>query len=129
MRTPDLITWDASSKHRQFDKSPRIGFTKSGVISLNPSAQALLGITAGDYIIFYQDRNEPKSWWVAKSDAEHGVVTRAIKKGGSKNLLVNWSAVAKTFRSSTGQSGSCRCQVDIEAVEGKYELITAALKS
>lgn len=129
MRKPDLITWDASTKHRQFDKSPRIGFNKSGVISINPPAQVLLGVKAGDYIVFYQDRNEPRSWWVAKSDAANGVVTRAIKKGGSKNLLVNWSAVAKSFRASTGQSGSCRVQVGIEAVEGKFELITSALES
>lgn len=129
MRKPDLITWDASSKHRQFDKSPRLGFSKAGVISINPPAQVLLGIKAGDYIVFYQDRNEPKSWWVAKSDPANGVVTRAVNKGDSKNLLVNWSVVARTFRASCGQSGSCRVQVGIEAVEGKFELITSALKS
>lgn len=129
MRKPDLITWDASTKHRQFDKSPWIGFNKTGVISINPPAQVLLGVKAGDYIVFHQDRNEPRSWWIAKSDAANGVVTRAIKKGGSKNLLVNWSIVVKAFLTSCGQSGSCRVQVGIEAVEGKFELITSALKS
>lgn len=129
MRKPDLITWDASSKHRQFDKSPRIGFNKTGVISINPPAQVLLGIKAGDYIVFYQDRNEPASWWISKSDSAHGVLVRSNDKAGAKALVANWSVVVKTFLASCRQSGSCRVQVGIEAVEGKFELITSALKS
>lgn len=128
MKTPDLITWDASTKNGKFDSSPRISFGKSGIISINLAAQRLLELKDGDYIVFHQDRNEPSSWWIEKSTPGKGIKVRSTKSG-SKALLANWSIVVKAFLSSVKQNTGCRVLVGTECVASRYELITSALKS
>lgn len=79
----------ASSKYSRLP-SVNIGYT-SGIIYFNESAKQLTNIKAGDKIEFLQDEDNPKDWYLAKS--ENGFEVRDKKK--SKGVLVQSSKIVK----------------------------------
>ena len=79
-------------------KQPRVTFGKSGIISFNPAACALLELKPDSKIALSQDEEEPDNWYFYL-DKEAGYTVRAgyDKKGCLFNHAVLGKEVTKYF--------------------------------
>ncbi|MGN6435970.1 MAG: hypothetical protein ACTHMM_05525 [Agriterribacter sp.] len=72
----------------------KITFSKNGGISINKTAQSLLGIGNKDKITLSQDEDEPENWYIHK-DPHHGFEMRIASSG---QLLFTHVNLVKTFK-------------------------------
>ena len=79
---------------RHSTKSPRISFTKAGVLVLNSNAMQKMNLKAGDKISLAQDPDSPSNWYLFK-DKENGFELR----NGYKNKagLINHRQLCDLF--------------------------------
>ena len=70
-----------------------ITFTKSGCISFNRKAVETIGLKTGDKLIFFQDEENPKDWYMKISEDKGAELRRAV--------TVDWFVISpwllKTF--------------------------------
>ena len=109
--------------------NPMISFVKSGVIVINPSAAKKLGLKLGDQIIFHQDENKKKNWYLEKRMA-NGFLLRKNKTSKSGSLIVNAAMVVREFLRSLGITGSLQVPISTDLIDGKYyAILTTELES
>jgi hypothetical protein len=73
-----------------------ITFSKSGTISLNRPAIALLELSEGDKISLAQDEENPSDWYLYK-DAENGFALRTKDYAKSNQYTFNHKALQTSF--------------------------------
>ncbi len=73
---------------------PRMNFSKTGVISLNPAAVEQLKLTVKDRITLAQDPDTPENWYLFK-DQNYGYQLRPGYK--EVGLMFNHIALKKTI--------------------------------
>jgi hypothetical protein len=101
--------------------APRVSISRTGVISFNKAAVALMDIKAGDKISFGQEDTEDADWLVFK-DPENGFPVRAteVKKSGS--AAFNHSTLSKSLFESYGldddeEKNTFQVQIASEPIE------------
>ena len=99
-----------------------ITFTKSGCISFNRKAVETIGLKAGDKLIFFQDEENPKDWYMKISE-DKGAELRATTSGNG-GLVCNFAVVAQNVFTSTGTSSRVKFQILTHPDNDMYAIIT-----
>lgn len=99
-----------------------ITFTKSGCISFNRKAVVAIGLKPGDKLIFFQDEENPKDWYM-KISKNKGAELRATTSGNG-GLVCNFAAVAQNVFTSTGTSSRVKFQILTLPENDMYGIIT-----
>ena len=124
-----------------------ITFTKSGCISFNRKAVETIGLKTGDKLIFFQDEENPKDWYMKISE-DKGAELRAttsgngglvdgetstlaihhchIIKGDTRGTisLIAISLVVQNVFTSTGTSSRVKFQISTHPDNDMYAIIT-----
>jgi hypothetical protein len=126
-----LKTFDLSNTKTIVTKEPVIRISKSaGLISLNASAAAAIGLAAGDRIVFVQDEDSPRDWYIKKSTDDNAFPVRDDE--GRKDL--NSSHIAHRIINSAQkasdkewQAAGFKLQANPVEMDGEnyYLIITA----
>lgn len=80
--------------------SPKVSFTKTGLITFNKKAVELLGIKEGDNVSLCQDEEEPNNWFVAKE--KEGFSVRDVSGNKVGTLSFNHKELVNTFLNCFG---------------------------
>ena len=99
-----------------------ITFTKSGCISFNRKAVETIGLKTGDKLIFFQDEENPKDWYMKISE-DKGAELRATTSGNC-GLVCNFAVVAQNVFTSTGTSSRVKFQISTHPDNDMYAIIT-----
>ena len=112
---------------------PKISFQKSGLISINPEAAALLKLKVGDAVKLYQNPTDKEDWYIAK--AKGGFQLRSLTGSLEGHLAFSSKALKDmVFESVESTSTSSSCPISAEEVvkvDGSINahlIITAAIK-
>jgi hypothetical protein len=103
---------------------------RAGLISLSKAAVELLGVSVGNGVVFLQDEDSPRDWFICKSNTDVSFVLRTSDK--KKQFDFNSSVLAKKILSSLQvreEYISCGFMIQKKAVEidgQKYFLIITA---
>lgn len=109
-----------------------INFTV-GTVSINTVAAEMMGFQPFDCVVFAQNEDEPKEWFVRKcANKEDGFALRKHKNSANNHLVFNAISITERIKESVAcNKVSSRCNIGTEPTqEGEFvwwELITAML--
>ncbi|MDR2913457.1 MAG: hypothetical protein LBV74_01245 [Tannerella sp.] len=79
-----LKTFDLSNSKTVVLKEPTIRISRSaGLISFNKSVTELLAINNGQKIVFVQDEESPRDWFIKKATEPNAFLVRVVDDGRS----------------------------------------------
>jgi hypothetical protein len=106
---------------------------KNGFISFSKAACDILEIKHGDYVIFNQDEERPKDWYISKTKGETGFKVRSKNVSGKclgSDAKFNCSALTKAITKSLKIEGlSIGFMIACEPVENIEPKMFAILTS
>lgn len=70
MNKKDCITFDARSARRRVDFKPMVHVASSGLCRFTIPAIEIMGLKAGDAVIFHQGKRDKAEWAVEKADLQ-----------------------------------------------------------
>lgn len=105
-----------------------ININISGVMRLSGTSVEILKLKTKDTVTFYNDKDNPKDWYIKPHEKEGGVTLRNSTKG-SMALLANNASIAKKILDSISLTKSAHMIVATKAnLEGCYAIITRSAK-
>lgn len=99
-----------------------ITFSKSGCIGLNGSAVETMGVKSGDKLIFFQDEENPRDWYIQVTQ-DKGAELR-LGSGTSGGLYCNFAFVVQEVFKSMQLKDRAKFQISTQVDNGMYAIIT-----
>lgn len=124
----DLITFDAVTSRKYITTDPVIRFNRCGIITINVRACQIIGIKGGDQVVFHQDRNKKKDWYVQKVQ-EKGLLLRRNCNSGAQSLNICSAYLCKeVLMSLNKEKPVCIPISTLPSAENMFALLTSLIK-